>query len=77
MTTATLRQKLHYFIDFMDDEKIKALYTLFEKEIEQSEVVYTDEFKAELDKRVGYYLNGGKMVSPTVMDKRIKAIRKR
>lgn len=77
MTTVALRQKLHQFIDSIEEKKIKAIYTLFENEIEQSEVVYTDEFKAELDRRVEYYRNGGKMVSPTEMNKRIKAIRQK
>jgi hypothetical protein len=77
MTTVALRQKLHQFIDSIEEKKIKAIYTLFENEIEQSEVVYTDEFKAELDKRVAYYRNGGKMISSTEMNKRIKAIRQK
>ena len=77
MTTVALRQKLHQFIDTIEEKKIKAIYTLFENEIEQSEVVYTDEFKAELDRRVEYYKNGGKMVSPTEMNKRIRAIRQK
>ena len=72
-----LRQKLHQFIDSIEEKKIKAIYTLFESEIEQSEVTYTEEFKAELDKRVEYYRNGGKMVSPTEMSKRIRAIRQK
>jgi hypothetical protein len=77
MTTVALRQKLHQFIDAIEEKKIKAIYTLFENEIEQSEIEYTDEFKADLDKRIEYYRNGGKMVTPTEMNKRIKAIRQR
>ena len=77
MTTVALRQKLHKFIDSIEEKKVKAIYTLFENEIEQSEVEYSDEFKAELDKRVEFYLNGGKTVSPTEMKKRIKAIRQK
>lgn len=74
MTTVALRQKLHKFIDSIEEKKVKAIYTLFEQEIEQ-EVEYSDEFKAELDKRLEYYRKGGKMVSPTEMKKRLKAIR--
>jgi hypothetical protein len=74
MTTVALRQKLHKFIDSIEEKKVKAIYTLFESEIEQ-EVEYSDEFKAELDKRLEYYRNGGKTVSPTEIKKRLKAIR--
>jgi predicted RecB family endonuclease len=74
MTTIALREKLHKFIDSIEEKKVKAIYTLFENEIEQ-EVEYSDEFKAELDKRLEYYKNGGKTVSPSEMKKRLKAIR--
>ena len=74
MTTIALREKLHKFIDSIEEKKIKAIYTLFENEIEQ-EVEYSDEFKAELDKKLEYYKSGGKTVSPSEMKKRLKAIR--
>jgi hypothetical protein len=74
MTTLALREKLHKFIDSIEEKKVKAIYTLFENEIEQG-VEYSEEFKAELDKRVEYYRNGGKTVSATEMKKRLKAIR--
>jgi endonuclease III-like uncharacterized protein len=74
MTTVALREKLHKFIDSIEEKKVKAIYTLFENEIEQ-DMEYSDEFKAELDKRMEYYRNGGKMVSAAEMKKRLKAIR--
>ena len=74
MTTVALREKLHKFIDSIEEKKVKAIYTLFENEIEQDEE-YSEEFRAELDKRVEYYRNGGKTVSSTEMKKRLKAIR--
>ena len=74
MTNLVLREKLHKFIDSIEEKKVKAIYTLFENEIEQ-EVEYSDDFKSELDKRVEYYRNGGKTVSATEMKKRLKAIR--
>jgi len=77
MTTIALREKLHKFIDSIEEKKVKAIYTLFENEIEQSEVDYSDEFKAELDKRIEYYHKGGKTVSPTEIKKRLKAIRQK
>jgi plasmid stabilization system protein ParE len=73
MPTTDIRQKLHHFIDSIEDKRIKAIYTLFENEIEQEGFEYTDAFKAELDKRYAYYKNGGKMVSAA--DKRGPQIR--
>jgi hypothetical protein len=71
MTNLALQEKLHKFIDSMEEKKVKAIYTLFENEIEQ-EVDYSEEFKVELDSRVEYYRNGGKMVSATEMKKGLK-----
>ncbi|HXL58509.1 MAG TPA: hypothetical protein VN958_19740, partial [Chitinophagaceae bacterium] len=67
-------QKLHKFIDAIEDKKAEAIYTLFEEEIEQDEWEYTDEFKAELDRRYEYYKNGGKMISAAEADAQIKEI---
>jgi hypothetical protein len=55
MTKASivLREKLHHFIDKVEDKKTEAMYVLFEQEIEED--IYTDEFKAELDKRYADY----------------------
>ncbi|MBD0351223.1 MAG: hypothetical protein ICV65_08730 [Flavisolibacter sp.] len=46
---------MHHFIVTAEEKKIKAIYTLFEDEIEQDEWEYADEFKAELDRRYDYY----------------------
>jgi len=77
MDTANIRQQLHGYLEIADDKKINAIYTMVEDEIKETIVEYTPEFKAELDKRVNYYLNGGKMVSPAEMNKRLQAIRKK
>lgn len=37
METTDIRYKLHKFIDIIEDKKAKAIYTLFEDEIEQNE----------------------------------------
>ena len=34
METTAIRQKLHQFIDMMEDKKAEAIYTLFEDEID-------------------------------------------
>ena len=73
MEIANIREKLHQFINTIEDKKAEAIYTLFENEIEEDDE-YNDEFKAELDKRYEYYINGGKMVSAEDAEKSIKAI---
>jgi len=47
---------------------------LFEDEIEQDEWEYSDDFKAELDKRYEYYQNGGKMVTAEEVDEQINVL---
>lgn len=74
MTTVAIRKKLANFMQVADDKKVKAIYALFEDEIEQEEMEYTDEFKEELDKRYAYYKNGGKMITAAEADKQINKI---
>lgn len=74
MTTIAIRQKLVSYMKVADDKKIKAMYTLFENEIEQEELEYTDEFKAELDDRYAYYKNGGKMIPAAEANKQVNKI---
>ncbi len=75
MTTAAIRNKLHDFIDNVDNKKVKAIYTIFEDNIkEQQGEEYTPEFKAELDKRYEEYKQDGQVVTRAEMDKRIKKI---
>ena len=77
MRTATIRQKLHQFIETAEEKKVKAIYALFEDEIAQDEWEYTDEFKADLDRRFSYYKNGGKMVTAKDADKQINELLKK
>jgi putative addiction module component (TIGR02574 family) len=58
MNTTSIRQKLHNYLEVADDKKLKAIYTIVEDAIQESEVEYTDEFKAELDRRFTAYSNG-------------------
>lgn len=74
METSIIRQKLHQFIETMEDKKAEAIYTLFEDEIDQDEWEYTDEFKAELDSRLEYYKNGGRMISASEANEQITQI---
>ena len=57
-----------------DDKKIKAIYALLEDVIEQPVLEYTDELKAELDKRYTAYKKSGKMISGSEAKKQISKI---
>ena len=77
MNTAEIKQQLHGYLEVANDKKLKAIYTMVEAEIKGATVEYTPTLKAELDRRVNYYLNGGKMVSPLEMNKRLQSVRKK
>ena len=55
-------------------KKIKAIYALVEDEIEQSELDYSDELKAELDKRFDDHKKGVKMINAAAAKKQINKI---
>jgi hypothetical protein len=76
MSTAinTLREKLHHYIDHVEDKKIKAFYTIVQTDIEE-ETIYTSEFKAELDKRQENYKSGKtSMITAAESKKRIQKL---
>jgi len=75
MNTAVIKQQLHNYLEVANDKKLKAIYTMVEDEIIESTTEYSDEYKAELDRRVNYYLKGGKMVTADEMNRRLKAVR--
>lgn len=57
MEPAKIKEKLHHYIDVADEEKLQAIYTILEHEIE-SEYTYTqDEIKMFYDRRQKH-LNG-------------------
>ncbi|MEQ1677478.1 MAG: hypothetical protein ABL876_12295 [Chitinophagaceae bacterium] len=58
MTTLVLRKKLRHYIDGADDKKLKAIYTILEKEIETEEVIWDDQFIKELKRRSGEMKTG-------------------
>ncbi len=76
MKTAEIRNRLHQFIDDAEDKKVKALYTMFEDNMEVREE-YTADFKDTLDKEYRGYKEDGITVSREEMDKRIKKILKK
>ena len=76
-TIEILREKLHKYIDHVEDKKIKAFYTIVQTDLEEEEVIYTSELKAELDKRQEDYRTGkSKMISSEESKKRIQKILK-
>jgi hypothetical protein len=53
MTTTAIREKLHNYIDTVDDKQIESIYALFEDQIAPAVNWYEDEeFVAELDERL-------------------------
>ena len=77
MNAAAIRQQLHNFLEVAEDKKVKAIYTMIEREIKESAVEYTEEFKAELDNRYADYKNGeAKMFTACQSKKRIQKLLK-
>ncbi len=78
MTMASMRKRLSDYIETADDNKIKAIFTLVENDIDNAQGIdeyepgnYSEEFKAELDKRYSDYLNGESLVSEEEANYRI------
>ena len=72
MNTTLIRQHLHNFLEIADDKKVKAIYTIFEKDIHEKDEEYSDEMKSALDKRDAAYKNGtAKIVTAEESRKRI------
>lgn len=77
MNTAAIRQKLHNYLEVANDKKIKAIYTMVEEAIGETEVEYTDELKTELDRRYAAYKSGAqKPVTTSESKKRIQKLLK-
>jgi hypothetical protein len=70
-----LREKLHHYIDQIEDKKIKAFYTIVKTDMEEDETIYATEFKVDLDKRQDDYKNGKtKMITSAESKKRIQKL---
>jgi putative addiction module component (TIGR02574 family) len=77
MSTVTIRQKLHSYLEVADDKKVKAIYAIMESDIEGSGIAYTDEIKKELDRRHAEYKSGkANMVTADESRKRVQKILK-
>ena len=51
MTATAIRQRLHEYIRFADEKKVKAIYTMIEEEANEKHDIWTKEFVKELDRR--------------------------
>jgi len=58
MSSVEIKRKLFDYIRDADNRKVKAIYTMVEKEIQEDSTVWTDEFVKELDKRVTEFETG-------------------
>jgi hypothetical protein len=67
----TIRKKLHQFIDTVEEKKLKAMYVIFEEEIESE---YSDEFKKMLDERYEKYKRTGVYVTEKEANRRINSL---
>lgn len=71
MTTTAIRQKLHQFIDKIEEKKAKAIYTLFEQEIKQGERISVEQYNKEIDEAETEFKNG-EYITHEAMVKKIK-----
>lgn len=62
-STDTIREKLHHFIEAIDDRKVEAIYTLFEEEIIDIEQYNTDIETAEKEIEAGNYYTHEQVLS--------------
>lgn len=73
MNTTAIKQELHNYLEVADNKKLRAIYTMVADDIKESGAEYSEDFKAELDKRYADYKSGkAKLVTPVEMKKRIQ-----
>ena len=66
MAIATIREKLHHYIDVADDKKVKAIFTVMENDITETLNLWEDEdFVNEMNNRLEE-LESGKVKGVTL-----------
>ncbi len=59
MKAEQIKEKLHHYIETVNEKKLKAIYTIVEEDIEETVALWKDQgFVAELERREQAYLKG-------------------
>lgn len=58
MTTTTIREKLVDYLQFAEEKKLKAIYTMVEDEINTAANDWDDDFMKVLERRSKSFING-------------------
>lgn len=75
MSSVEIKRKLFDNIRDADNRKVKAIYTLVEKEIQEDSTIWTDQYERELDKRVVEF-ESGSVKAHTWEEVKAKAIKR-
>ena len=70
----SIEKQINNYLQQLTVKQKKAVLTVVKTFVEDEITNYNDDFKKELDSRYEEYLKGGKLVSETEANKRIKKI---
>ena len=74
MEATSIEKQINNYLPQLTVKQKKAVLTVVKTFVEDEITNYNDDFKKELDSRYEEYLKGGKLVSETEANKRIKKI---
>jgi len=74
MSPSTIRQKLHSYLEVANDKKLAEIYSLLETDVNQSGIIYSDEYKRDLDRRYAAYQSGVGAVSEADSKNRVQQL---
>ena len=69
MTTISIREKLHQFIDTIEEKKVKAIYTIFEEEIIKGQHISIEQYNKEIDEAETEFVNGDSITQEAMLKK--------